>query len=79
MITATHDDIVRLFPGIQDHTVLDIQAMDATTGDLEAALLLLQGDDEGLIDVKRRKADRLNLLIGILENSEVQVRDNADR
>jgi hypothetical protein len=79
MTTATHDDIVRLFPGIQDHTVLDIQAMDATTGDLEAALLLLQGDDEGLIDVKRRKADRLNLLIGILENSEVQVRDNADR
>lgn len=79
MTTATHDDIVRLFPGIQDHTVLDIHAMDATTGDLEAALLLLQGDDEGLIDVKRRKADRLNLLIGILENSEVQVRDNADR
>lgn len=79
MTIATHDDIVRLFPGIQDHTVLDIQATDATTGDLEAALLLLQGDDEGLIDVKRRKADRLNLLIGILENSEVQVRDNADR
>ena len=79
MTTATHDDIVRLFPGIQDHTVLDIQAMDATTGDLEAALLLLQGDDEGLIDVKRRKADRLNLLIKILENAEVQVRDNADR
>jgi len=78
-MTATHDDIVRLFPGIQDHTVLEIQAMAATMGDLEAALLLLQGDDEGLIDVKRRKADRLNLLIKILENAEVQVRDNADR
>ena len=79
MTIATHDDIVRLFPGIQDHTVLDIQATDATTGDLEAALLLLQGDDEGLIEVRRRKADRLNLLLAILENSDVQLQDNAER
>jgi hypothetical protein len=24
MITVTHDEIIRLFPGIQDHTALEI-------------------------------------------------------
>ena len=78
MTTATHDDIVRLFPGVQDHTVLEILATEASVDELEATLLLLQDDDEGLIGVKERHGDRLNLLHGILANSEIQLRDDFD-
>jgi len=78
MISATHDDIVRLFPGLQDHTVLEIQATEATAEDLEAALLLMQNDDEGLIDIKQQKGSRLNLLLEILANSEIQLPDDFD-
>ena len=51
MTTATQNDIVRLLPGIQDHTVLEILAMEATVAELEALVQLLQDDDEGLIEV----------------------------
>jgi hypothetical protein len=78
MTTATHNDIVRLLPGIQDHTVLEILAMEATVDELEAVLQLLQDNDEGLIEVKRQKGGRLNLLRGILENSEVRLRDDLE-
>ena len=79
MTSATHDDIARLFPGIQDHTVLEILATEATVSDLEAALLLLQDNDEGLVDVKEHKGSLLNRLLGILANSEVRLRDDLDR
>ena len=36
MTTATQNDIVRLLLGIQDHTVLEILAMEATVAELEA-------------------------------------------
>ncbi|MDH5622768.1 MAG: hypothetical protein OEY74_11860 [Gammaproteobacteria bacterium] len=75
MTRATHNDIVRLFPGIQDHTALEIIAMQATINELEAASQLLQDNDDGLIEVKRRKGDRLNLLCGLLAQSEIQLRD----
>ena len=79
MATATHDDIIRLFPGMQDHTAVAILGMEATVDELEAALQLLQDDDEGLIDIKQKKGDRLNLLLGILQKSEVQPRDDFER
>lgn len=79
MTTATHDDIVRLFPGMQDHTVLEMLATEATVDELEAALLLLQGDDEGLISIKQQQGSRLNLLREILANSEIRLRDDFDR
>lgn len=79
MATATHDDIVRLFPGMQDHTVLEILATEATVDDLEAALLLLQDNDEGLIGIKQQKSSILNLLLGILAKSEIPLRDDFDR
>jgi hypothetical protein len=79
MTTATHDDIVRLFPGIQDHTVLAISGTEATVAELEAALQLLQDDDKGLIDFKHQKGSRLNLLLGILQKSEIQPRDDFER
>ena len=71
MATATHEQIVRIFPGIQDHTVLEILATRATVGDLEAASLLLQDADEGLVDVRRREGDRINRLLDILARSEI--------
>ena len=78
MTTATHNDIVRLLPGIQDHTVLEILAMEATVAEVEAAVQLLQDDDEGLMEVKRQAGSRLTLLLGILANSEIRLRDNFE-
>ena len=79
MATATHEDIVRLFPGVQDHAVQEILATKAAVDDLEAASLMLQDADEGLIDAKQRQGDRLNILLGILVKSEIRLRDDFDR
>ena len=79
MMTPTHDDIVRFFPGIQDQAVLEIQATNASMADLEAALLVLQGDDEALLDYKQRKADLLNQLLAILANWETLSASDVDR
>jgi hypothetical protein len=79
MANATHDDIARLFPGIQDHTVLEILATEPTVDELEAALLLLQDSDEGSIEIRKQKGDLLNHLLGILAKSEIRPRDDADR
>lgn len=79
MASATHDDIVRLFPGMQDHTVLEILATRASVAELEAASLMLQDADEELIEVKQRRGDRLSRLLGILANSEIRPRDDRDR
>lgn len=79
MAGATHDDVARLFPGIQDHIVLEILATEATVDDLEAALLLLQDNDEGLIEIRKQKGDLLNHLLGILAKSEIRPRDDVDR
>ncbi|MDH4048636.1 MAG: hypothetical protein OEW68_01465 [Gammaproteobacteria bacterium] len=79
MTTPTHDEIVRFFPGIQDQTVLEIQATNTTSADLEAALLLLQGDDEALLEYKRRKAGRLNQLLAILADWEALSANDVDR
>jgi hypothetical protein len=78
MAIATHGDIVRLFPGMQDHTVVEIMAMEATVDELDAASLLLQDADEGLIGAKQRHGDRLSRLLGILANSEIRPRDDRD-
>ena len=79
MASATHDDVVRLFPGIQDHTVTEILATEATVGDLEAALLLLGDNDEGLQEIKQQKGDLLNHLLAILVKSEIRPADDFDR
>jgi hypothetical protein len=79
MASASHDDITRLFPGLQDHAVLEVLATEATVGELEAASLMLQDADEGLIGVKQRQGDRLSLLLGILARSEIRPRDDVDR
>ncbi len=77
MDTATRQDIVRLFPGIQDHTVIEILDTQATLGDIEAAVALLQDADEGLIGAKQRHGDRINRVLDILAASDLR-RDDLD-
>ena len=79
MTIATHDDIVRLFPGIQDHTVVEIIAVKTTVDQLEAASLLLANQDEGLIDTKREAGDQLSLVLDILAKAEIMPREDLDR
>ena len=78
MDTATHQDIVRLFPGIQDHTVVEILDTKATIGDIEAAVALFQDADEGLIGVKQRHGDRINRVLDILAASDFRPEDLDD-
>ena len=79
MTTVTHDEIVRLFPGIQDHTALEILDTRATVGELEAASLLLQDADEGLVEIKRQEGDQINRLLDILASSEIRPGEEGDR
>ena len=78
MTTATRNEVCRLVPGLQDHTVLEVLAMEPSVGELEAALQLLRGDDEGLIEVQEQQGTRLNRLIGILASSGVRQPDQYD-
>jgi hypothetical protein len=77
MNAAKHQDITRLFPGIQDHTVVEILDTRATLGEIEAALALLLDADEGLIGVKQRHGDRINRVLDILAASDYR-RDDFD-
>jgi hypothetical protein len=79
MITATHDDIVRLFPGIQDHTIVEVLETEATVGELEAASLLLGDQDNGLIEVKREVGGQLSQVIDILTRAEIMPTDDNDQ
>jgi hypothetical protein len=78
MDATTRQDIVRLFPGIQDHTVVEILETHATLGDIEAAVALLQDADEGLIGVKQRHGDRINRVLEILAASGFRADDLDD-
>jgi len=79
MVPATHEDIVRIVPGIQDHTIVEILDLQAAVDDLEAAVQLLQNDDEGLIAARQRRGDRINRLVAILRQSELRPADTIDR
>lgn len=75
MATATHDDIARLFPGIQDHTAVEILDAHASVAELEATAVLLHNGDKELIGVKRRHGDRIDALLDILSRSEIRQRE----
>lgn len=79
MISVTHDEIIRLFPGIQDHTALEILDTKATVGELEAASLLLQDADEGLVDIQQQEGEQINRLLNILSSSEIRPQEEGDR
>ena len=78
MTTATHDDIARLFPGIQDHAVIEILATKATLAQLEAASLLLGDQDEGLIEEKRKEGSQLSRVLEILASAQLEPREDRD-
>ena len=79
MVTLTHDDIARLFPGIQDHTAVEIIQSNASFADLEAVALLLQGADDNLMNIRREHGDRLNRVLDILAAGEfIQGEDDRD-
>ena len=78
MDTATRQDIVRLFPGIQDHTVIEILDARATLGDIEAAVALLQDADEGLIGVQQRHGASINRVLDILASAGLRGDDPDD-
>jgi len=79
MVPVTHDDVVRIVPGIQDHTIVEILDLQPGVRDLEAAVQLLQNSDEGLIAARRRHGDRINRLVAILRQSEVRPAETNDR
>jgi hypothetical protein len=78
MDTATRQDIIRLFPGIQDHTVIEILDTRATLGDIEAAVALLQDADEGLIGVQQRHGESINRVLDILASAGLRGDDPDD-
>ena len=75
MNAATHNAIVRLFPGIQDHAGVEILDAHPTLGDVEAVLALLQDAAEGLVGVKQRNGDRINRVLDILAASGFRADD----
>ena len=75
MNAVSHQDIVRLLPGIQDHAVVEILDAHATLGDVEAVVALLQDADEGLIGVGQRHGDRINRVLDILAASGFRADD----
>lgn len=78
MNTATHNDVVRLYPGLSDHAVVEILAMEAEVAELEAAMALLDGDDKDLVEIRRREGDRINRLLNILSQSDIEARQDRD-
>jgi hypothetical protein len=78
MNSAKRDDILRLFPGVQDHTVVELLATKATHSDFEAAFLLLTNQDEGLTDAKREAGSQLSRLLDILASAEIAPGEDRD-
>lgn len=78
MTHAVQKDILRIFPGLPDHAVTRVEAMQATVAELDAAMLLLSSDDADLIELKAREGDRLNQLVGILQQAGVEPADEPD-
>lgn len=79
MTTATRDDIVRIFPGIQDHAALEILDMKATVNELEAALVQLTSDDKEIIDIQHREGDQIHRLVSILNQSQIVPQNDHDQ
>ncbi|MDJ0940373.1 MAG: hypothetical protein QNJ00_11480 [Woeseiaceae bacterium] len=72
MTTATRKDILDVFPGLQDHALVEILEMNVTIEDLEATLAVMTSDDEDLIDVKQRESARIHGLLRILSQEGIE-------
>ena len=76
MNIATRADIVRLFPGADDHVVVALQEASPTVSELEAAAMLLADTDEGLVGLKRLAGERIERLLTILANAQLVPEDD---
>lgn len=79
MATATRKEILRLFPGLPEHAVLALIDAKATSAELDAAMLSLQGDDDAIIEFRRRDGARLEHLLGILSAAGIEPEEPVDR
>ena len=65
----TRDDVVRLFGALPDHTVVEILSLEPSLGDLEAAALQLDEEDDVLGDARRPLAGVAGRVYEILQNA----------
>ena len=79
MTAATRQDVLRMFPGLQDHATLEILAAEPSVGELETLFAILAGDDEGLSTTHRAESDRIRRLQSILRQSGIQPQQDRDR
>ena len=79
MKIATREDVIAVFPDLQDHAVVEILDMKASVEDLEAALGLLMSDDKDLIEVRQREGGKIHRLLNILNLAGAQEALDRDR
>ena len=79
MNIATREDVISLFPDLQDHAVVEILDMKVSVEDLEAALGVLMSDDKDLIEVRQREGGQIHRLLNILDQAGVQAALDRDR
>lgn len=75
---ATRQDITRLFRGIDAHTVLEILNSGPSVSDLEAAVLVLQGDDESLYGVDEHRRATVTQLTNLLDAAGLRIPGEED-
>lgn len=78
MTRATRKEVLAVFPGLDDHTVVEILDMRATVDELEAALTILTSDDKELIAIKRREGGEIHRLLNILTEAGVEPTTEQD-
>ena len=79
MTTATRDDVLSAFPGLQDHAIVELLEMKTTVDDLEAVLGMLTSDDKDLIEIRRREGGQIHRLLNILSRAGVDVVQGRER
>ena len=79
MKIATREDVIAVFPDLQDHAVVEILDMKASVEDLEAALGLLMSDDKDLIEVRQREGGKIHRPLNIRNLAGAQEALDRDR
>lgn len=78
IMKATSQDITRLFSGIDAHTVLEVLKSEPSVSDLGATVLVLQGENEGLVDLGEHQRANDSRLISLLEAGGIRVPREED-
>ncbi len=79
MNSATHDDVIRLFPDTQGHSVVEILDLGPSLDELEAAVLLLGNQDEGLVDASIPTPTVISRIVDILSREEQLTEQERER